>query len=66
MSISCRRGTKDNIFFTEHLPVAVSGYCVYFLLELKRTDVHLKKKKMKFYKETFKKTLIILYRTKNK
>ena len=60
MSISWRRGTK------EHLPVAASGYCVYFLLELKGIDVRLKKKKMNFYKEILKKTLIILYRAKNK
>ena len=39
-------------FFTEYLPVVASGYCTYFLLELKRVDVRLKKKKMNFYKET--------------
>ena len=38
-------------FFTEYLPVVASGYCAYFLLELKRVDVRLKKKKMNFYKE---------------
>ena len=37
----------------------------YFLLELEKVDMCLKKK-MKFYKEILKKTLIILYRTKNK
>ena len=51
---------KKNTFFTEHLPL------VDFVLELKKKDMPLKKKKMKFYKETLKKTLIILYRTKNK
>ena len=39
---------------------------VSIVLELKRVDMHLKKKKMNFYKETPKKTLTILYRTKNK
>ena len=39
---------KKNIFFTEQLPVAASGYCVYFLLQLMRVDVRLNKKKMKF------------------
>ena len=38
-------------FFTEYLPVVASGYCVYFLLELRRVDVRLKRKKMNFYKE---------------
>ena len=57
---------KQNTFFTEHLPLANSSIRVYFLLELKKVGMHLKKKKMKFYKETLKKTLIILYRTKNK
>ena len=51
---------KKNTFFTEHLPL------VDFVLELKKVDMPLKKKKMKFYKETLKKTLIILHRTKNK
>ena len=32
----------------------------FFLLELKKVDVRLKKKKMKFYKETLEKTLMIL------
>ena len=50
---------QKNTFFTEHLPVAASGYCVSFLLELKRVDVCLKKKKI--FRES-KKTLIILYR----
>ena len=63
MSTTWRRG-KKNTFFTEHLQLADSKYSVYFLLELKKVDVHLKKE-MKFYKETLKKTLIILYRTKN-
>ena len=57
---------KKNNFFTEHLPLADSSISVYFLLELRKVDMPLKKKKMKFYKETLKKTLIILYRTKNK
>ena len=35
--------------------MAASGYCVYFLLELKRVDVRLKKREMNFYKETLKK-----------
>ena len=43
-------------FFTEHLPVAASGFCVYFLLELKRVDVHLKKKKKK-KKEIFQRDI---------
>ena len=43
-----------------------SGYRVYFVLELKKVDAHLKKKKIEFYKETLKKTLIILHKTKNK
>ena len=54
---------KKNTFFTEHLPLAYSPISVYFLLELKKVDMRLKKKKMRFYKETFKK---ILYRTTNK
>ena len=57
---------KKKTFFTEHLPLADSPIDVYFLLELKKVDMLLKKKKMKFYKETLKKTLIILHRTKNK
>ena len=57
---------KKSTFFTEHLPLADSPISVYFLLELKKVDMRLKKKKMKFYKETLKKTLIILHRTKNK
>ena len=50
----------------EHLPVTTSEYCVNFLLELKRVDVRLQKKKMKFYNETLKKTLINLYKNENK
>ena len=57
---------KKKNTFTEHLLVAACGYCVYFLLELKRVDVRLEKKRLKFCKETLKKTLIILHRTKNK
>ena len=57
---------QNNILFTEYLPLAASGYYVYFLLELKRVDVHLQRKRMNFYKETLKKTQIILYRTKDK
>ena len=57
---------KKNNFFTEHLPLADSSISVYFLLELRKVDMPLKKKKMKFYKETLKKTLIVLYTTKNK
>ena len=34
-------------------------------LELKVVGMCFKKKKMKFYKETWKKTLIILYKTRN-
>ena len=64
MFMTWRRGIKEHLF-TEHLPLADSGYRVYFLLELKEVDVHLKKT-MRFYKETLKKALIILYRTKNK
>ena len=52
---------KKNTFFTEHLPFADSPISVYFLLELKKADMRLKKNKMKFYKEILKKTLIILY-----
>ena len=63
MSAARRRGTKEHLFYRTFL----SGYyCAYFLLELKRVDVRLKKKKMNFYKETLKKILIILKRTKNK
>ena len=51
---------------TEHLPVTTSEYCVYFLLELKRVDVRLQKKKMKFYNETLKKTLINLHKNESK
>ena len=58
--------TKKNTFFTEHLPLTDSGYSVCFLLKLKKVDVRLKKKKIKFYKETLKKTIIMLHRTKNK
>ena len=43
-----------------------SGYSVCFLLKLKKVDVRLKKKKIKFYKETLKKTIIMLHKTKNK
>ena len=57
---------KKILFFIEHLPLADSPISVYFLLKMKKVDMRLKKKKMKFYKETLKKTLIILYRTKNK
>ena len=57
---------KKILFFIEHLPLADSPISVYFLLKKKKVDMRLKKKKMKFYKETLKKTLIILYRTKNK
>ena len=57
---------QKNTFIIEHFPVAASEYCVYSFLELKRVDVSLKKKKMNFNKEALKKTLIILYRTKNK
>ena len=57
---------KKPSFFTEHLPVTASGYCNYFLLEMARVDVRLKKKKIKFFKDTLKKTLTILNRTKKK
>ena len=57
---------KENNFLTEHLPLADFPISVYFVLELKEIDVCFKKKKMKFYKETLKKALIILYRTKYK
>ena len=57
---------KKNNFFTEHLPLVDSPINVYFVLELKKVDMRLKKKKMKFYKETLKETLIILHKTKNK
>ena len=60
-----RSANVQNIF-TKHLSLTDSPISVYFLLELKKVDMRLKKKKMKFYKETLKKTLIILYRTKNK
>ena len=67
LSRTRRRGKKKkNTFFTEHLPLAEFPISVDFLLELKKVDMRLKKKKMKFYKETLKKTKIILYRTKNK
>ena len=55
---------EKNTFSTEHLPLADSPISVYFLLELKNVDMCLKKKKTKFYKETLKKTPIILYRTR--
>ena len=45
---------KKNNVFTEHPALADSRSSVYFLLELKKVDVRLKKKKMKFYKETLK------------
>ena len=54
MSTTCGRGKKERLF-TEKLPLANFRYRVYFLLELKKVDVRLKKKKMKFYKETMKK-----------
>ena len=38
MSTTWRHGKKEHLFFTEHLPVAASGYSIYFLLELKRVD----------------------------
>ena len=60
-----RSANVQNIF-TKYLSLTDSPISVYFLLELKKVDMRLKKKKMKFYKETLKKTLIILYRTKNK
>ena len=56
---------KEHIF-TGHISLADSPISIYFVLELKKVDMRLKKKKMKFYKETLKKTLIILHRTKNK
>ena len=65
MSTTCGCGKKEHLF-TEQLPLADFRYSLYFLLELKKVDVRLKKKKMKFYKETMKKTRLILYRTKNK
>ena len=46
---------QKNTFLQNISPVAASGYCVYFLLELKRVDVRLKKREMNFYKETLKK-----------
>ena len=36
---------KKNTFFTEHLPLTDSPISVYFLLELKKVDMRLKKKK---------------------
>ena len=57
---------KKILFFIEHLPLADSPISVYFLLKKKKVDRRLKKKKMKFYKETSMKTLIILRKTKNK
>ena len=57
---------KKNNFFREHLSLADPLISVYFLLELKKVNMLSKKKKMKFYKEALKKTLVILYRTKNK
>ena len=48
MSTTGRHGKKEH-FFAEHLPLADSRYSAYFLLELKKVDVRLKKKKMKFY-----------------
>ena len=65
MSTTCGCGKKERLF-TEQLPLADFRFSVYFLLELKKVDVRLKKKKMKFYKETMKKTRLILHRTKNK
>ena len=41
-----------------------SPISVYIILELKKVDMRLKKKTMKFYKETLKETLIVLYRIK--
>ena len=43
ISTTWRRGKKKT-FLPEHLPVAGSRYCVYFLLELKRVDMGLKRK----------------------
>ena len=40
---------KKNTFFAEHLLLADARCSTYFLLELKKVDVRLKKKKMKFY-----------------
>ena len=37
--------------------MTTSEYCTYFLLELKRVDVLMSKKKMKFYKKTLKNNL---------
>ena len=36
---------KKNTFFTEHLPLIDPPISVYFLLELKKVDMRLKKKK---------------------
>ena len=47
MPLPRRRG-KNNTFLTEHLSVAASGYCVYFLVEYKSVEVRLKKKKTNF------------------
>ena len=50
------RSTIAHIMEAYNLPVVASSYCVYFLLELKRVDVRLEKKKMKLHKEKLKKT----------
>ena len=47
-------------------PIDYSPINDYFLLELKKVGVRFKKNKIKFYKETLKITLVILYRPKSK
>ena len=57
MSKSWRRGEKEHLFYR----TSPSGcFWIWRLLELKRVDVRLENKKIKFFIHTFKKTLIIL------
>ena len=54
MFTTWKRANK-NTYFTEQLPEAASGYFVYFL-RIEESRYVLSKKKIKFYKETLKKT----------
>ena len=44
---------KNNIFFTEYLPLTKSPISVHFLLELKKVDMRLKKKKNEILQRNF-------------
>ena len=66
MSTKWRLGKKEHLF-RELLPEVASGYCVYFLLELKRVEGRRAfEEENEILQETLKKTLVSLNRSKNK